>query len=665
MKSRKRGDRRSKNSSRADRTPSKRSGSGDGAAPSPSDGAAQSPGQSQSRRRSILRSGAPEQSQSRRPRRCIARTRAGQVLTTNQGTRGQRQPEHAEGGRARSVAPRGLPLPREDHPLRPRADPRARRACARHRRARLLPGLRRSLARYTKARVPAGSVGAHAGLRALLDGRRLARLDRHGARRPRLRGQVLHGGGRTSTSSATTSRSSSSRTRSSSPTSIHAVKPEPDNEMPQAASAHDTFWDFISLMPESMHMIMWVMSDRAIPRSFRMMEGFGVHTFRFVNAEGTSRFVKFHWKPLLGVHSVVWDEAQKISGKDPDFHRRDLWEAIEQGDFPRVRARASRSSRSGRARLRLRPARSDQAHPRGARAGASASAGSTLNRNPDNFFAETEQVAFHPGHVVPGIDFTNDPLLQGRLFSYTDTQLMRLGGPNFHEIPINRPIAPVHNNQRDGHMRQTINRGKADYEPNSIGGGCPMQARSRGRRLRHASRSRLEGDEGAGALREVLRSLQPGDAVLQQPVGAGEGPHRRGAALRARQGRAPADPRADGRAARARRPGAGRRASPKASASARSPRSRCPSIRAFPGTAIPADFEPRSCGSPAAESPALSMANTVKEHVATRKVAILAADGVDGASVGRIQEALLAEGAARLRRRPAARHARRPTTAMR
>jgi catalase len=259
------------------------------------------------------------------------------------------------------------------------------------------------------------------------------------------------------------------------PDLVHAVKPEPHNEIPQAASAHDTFWDFISLMPESMHMIMWVMSDRAIPRSLRMMEGFGVHTFRFINERGKARFVKFHWKPLLGLHSVLWDEAQKISGKDPDFHRRDLWEAIENGDFPEwelgVQIVEERDEHKFPFDLldptkiipeELVPVR---------RIGKL-----TLNRNPDNFFAETEQVAFHVANIVPGLDFTNDPLMQGRLFSYLDTQLIRLGGPNFHEIPINRPIAPAHNNQRDGYMRQTVNRGQTSYEPNSLRGGCPFQA---------------------------------------------------------------------------------------------------------------------------------------------------------------------------------------------
>ncbi|MGZ5212050.1 MAG: catalase, partial [Kaistella sp.] len=259
------------------------------------------------------------------------------------------------------------------------------------------------------------------------------------------------------------------------PDLIHAVKPEPDNEIPQAASAHDTFWDFVSLMPESMHMIMWAMSDRAIPRSLRMMEGFGVHTFRFVNKDNKSVFVKFHWKPLLGVHSVAWDEAQKISGKDSDFHRRDLWEAIESGNFPEWNFGVQIVEEKDEHKFdfdlldptKLIPEEIVPVQIIGKM---------TLNRNPDNFFAETEQVAFHPGHIVSGIDFSNDPLLQGRLFSYTDTQLIRLGGPNFHEIPINRSVAPVHNNQRDGYMRQTINADKSSYDPNTTGNGCPFQA---------------------------------------------------------------------------------------------------------------------------------------------------------------------------------------------
>lgn len=260
------------------------------------------------------------------------------------------------------------------------------------------------------------------------------------------------------------------------PDLVHAVKPEPHNEIPQAASAHDTFWDFISLMPESMHMIMWLMSDRAIPRSYRMMEGFGVHTFRFINEQDESTFVKFHWKPKLGTHAVVWDEAQKISGKNPDFHRQDLWEAIEMGNFPEwelgVQLIPAKDEHKYEFDL-LDPTKivPEELVP------VTIIGKMVLNRNPDNFFAETEQIAFHPGHVVPGIDFTNDPLLQGRLFSYTDTQLSRLGGPNFHEIPINRTVSPMHNNQRDGFMRQEINKGRVSYHPNSLGGGCPYQAK--------------------------------------------------------------------------------------------------------------------------------------------------------------------------------------------
>ncbi|WET02398.1 catalase [Flavobacterium sp. YJ01] len=260
------------------------------------------------------------------------------------------------------------------------------------------------------------------------------------------------------------------------PDLIHAVKPEPHNEMPQAASAHDTFWDFISLMPESMHMIMWAMSDRAIPRSYRMMEGFGVHTFRLVNEAGESSFVKFHWKPKLGTHAVAWDEAQKISGKNADFHRQDLWEAIEAGSFPEWELGIQVIPQEDENKYEfdlLDPTKivPEELVP------VKIIGRMVLNKNPDNFFAETEQIAFHPGHVVPGIDFTNDPLLQGRLFSYTDTQLSRLGSPNFHEIPINRSVAPVHNNQRDGHMRQEINTGRVSYHPNSLGGGCPYQAK--------------------------------------------------------------------------------------------------------------------------------------------------------------------------------------------
>lgn len=263
------------------------------------------------------------------------------------------------------------------------------------------------------------------------------------------------------------------------PDLVHAAKPEPHFAMPQAATAHDTFWDFASLMPEITAMLMWVMSDRAIPRSYRTMQGFGVHTFRLVNADGQSHFVKFHWSPRAGTHSLVWDEAVKISGADPDFHRRDLWEAIEAGAYPEyelgmqlfTEEQAERFTFDVLDATKIVPEEIVPVTPVGRL---------VLNRNPDNFFAETEQVAFCTAHIVPGIDFTNDPLLAGRIHSYVDTQISRLGGPNFHEIPINAPIAQVHNNQRDGMHRQTINRGRVSYEPNSLGGGCPFQAGSAG-----------------------------------------------------------------------------------------------------------------------------------------------------------------------------------------
>ena len=256
------------------------------------------------------------------------------------------------------------------------------------------------------------------------------------------------------------------------PDLVHAVKPEPNKEIPQAASAHDTFYDFVSHATETLHNQIWAMSDRAIPRSFRMMEGFGIHTFRLINEKGESHFVKFHWKPKLGVHSVTWDEAVKISGADSDFHRRDLWDAIEAGQFPEwefgIQIVAQEDEHKFDFDL-LDPTKliPEEMVP------VKIIGKMTLNKNPENFFAETEQVAFLPGHIIPGIDFTNDPLLQGRLFSYRDTQLSRLGSPNFHQIPINRPIMPTHNNQRDGHMQMDIPKGQTAYFPNSLSGGCP------------------------------------------------------------------------------------------------------------------------------------------------------------------------------------------------
>ncbi|WPP68741.1 catalase HPII [Acinetobacter pittii] len=258
------------------------------------------------------------------------------------------------------------------------------------------------------------------------------------------------------------------------PDFVHAVKPEPDTEMPTGATAHDTFWDFVSLVPESAHAVIWAMSDRAIPRNLRSIQGFGVHTFRLINAQGKSHFVKFHWTPKQGLSALVWDEAQKLAGKDPDFHRRDLYEAIENGVYPEWELGVQIVEEDDEMNFdfdlldptKIIPEELVPVTPIGR---------FVLNRNVDNFFAETEQVAFCPGHIVPGIDFTNDPLLQARLFSYTDTQLSRLGGPNFHQIPINKPVCPFHNNQRDGLHQHTIHKGQAAYQPNSIDNDWPAE----------------------------------------------------------------------------------------------------------------------------------------------------------------------------------------------
>ena len=426
------------------------------------------------------------------------------------------------------------------------------------------------------------------------------------------------------------------------PDLVHAVKPEPDNEIPQAASAHDTFWDFISLMPESAHMIMWLMSDRSLPRSYRMMEGFGVHTFRFINAEGVSSFVKFHWKPLLGVHSVAWDEAQNISGKDPDYHRRDLWDAIESGNFPEWELGVQIVSEEDEFKFDFDLLDSTKLIPEELvpvqRIGKM-----TLNRNPDNFFAETEQVAYHIGHVVAGIDFTNDPLLQGRLFSYTDTQLIRLGGPNFQQIPINRPINPVRNNQRDGYMRQTIDKGKSSYNPNTLGQGFPAQAtaaqggftsypeRIEARKVRARSKSFLDHFSQAklfldsqsdpernhivdafsfelGKVKTVeIRERMLGILSLIDSNLAAEVAF----ALRLP---VPQDP-------------------------------ALPLNHSIPADADPADYDPIIVEGSLAISSALSMANTVKTGIQTRKIAILAADGVDELSLTTVKDALTAAGA--------------------
>ena len=258
------------------------------------------------------------------------------------------------------------------------------------------------------------------------------------------------------------------------PDFVHAVKPEPHNEIPQASSAHDTLWDFVSLTLESSHMMMWLMSDRALPRSYAMMEGFGVHTFRFINARDESRYVKFHWKPVLGAHSLIWDEAQKLMGKDPDFNRRDMYERIEKGqplEFELGVQLFGDEEADGFDFDILDPTKliPEELIP------VQRIGKMVLDRNPESFFAETEQVAFCTSHIVPGIGFTNDPLLQGRNFSYLDTQLSRLGGPNFHEIPINRPVCPFSNGQRDGLHRMTIDTGDTSYAPNSLDDHFPAE----------------------------------------------------------------------------------------------------------------------------------------------------------------------------------------------
>ena len=426
------------------------------------------------------------------------------------------------------------------------------------------------------------------------------------------------------------------------PDLVHAVKPEPHNEIPQAASAHDTFWDFISLMPESAHMIMWVMSDRAIPRSYRMMEGFGVHTFRFINEKGKARFVKFHWKPLLGVHSVAWDEAQKISGKDPDFHRRDLWEAIENGDYPEYEFGVQIVEEKDEHKFDFDLLDATKIIPEEIvpvqRIGKL-----TLDRNPDNFFAETEQVAFHIGHIVPGIDFTNDPLLQGRLFSYTDTQLIRLGGPNFHEIPINRPIVPIHNNQRDGFMRQQINRGQSSYHPNTLGSGCPFQAgadmggftsyaeKIDAPKVRARSEKFFDHFSQATLFYNSQSEVEQAHIVkaLRFELGKVETP-----AIRERMVYVLAQ--IDKTLANRVAEGLGIKVPTKIDG---------PLNMSIPADGNQKKFQPKLNNKETGTSPALSMANTIKNSVKTRKVAVLAADSFDDAALATMKKALTDAGA--------------------
>jgi catalase len=276
------------------------------------------------------------------------------------------------------------------------------------------------------------------------------------------------------------------------PDLIHAVKMEPDRGFPQAASAHDTFWDFISLTPEAMHMIMWAMSDRTLPRSLRMIEGFGIHSFRLVNEAGHSTFVKFHWRPQLGLQSTIWDEAVKIAGADPDFHRRDLFEAITAGNFPAWDLAVQLFTEEEAENFPFDHLDSTKLIPEEL-VPLQVIGKMVLDRWPDNFFAETEQVAYCPSHLVPGIDFSNDPLLQGRLHSYLDTQLSRLGSPNFHQIPVNAPKCPFANHQRDGHMQMERPKGRVAYEPSSLGDTTARETQKHGFRSFAAEASGAKG----------------------------------------------------------------------------------------------------------------------------------------------------------------------------
>ncbi|MFI1358596.1 catalase [Streptomyces sp. NPDC020898] len=407
------------------------------------------------------------------------------------------------------------------------------------------------------------------------------------------------------------------------PDFVHAVKPEPHNDIPTGASAHDTLWDFVSLQPETLHAIMWLMSDRAIPRSYRMMQGFGVHTFRFVAADGHGTFVKFHWKPKLGAHSLVWDEAQECQGRDPDFNRRDLWDAIEAGEYPEWELGVQLVPEEDEFAFdfdlldatKLIPEEQVPVRPVGRM---------VLNRNPENFFAETEQVAFHTANVVPGIDFTNDPLLQARNFSYLDTQLIRLGGPNFAQLPVNRPIAPVRTNQRDGYHQSAIH-GGTNYFPNSLGGGCPAHAGVDGHAFTHYT-ERIDGPK----IRRRSPSFQDHHsqpAMFWHSMAPWEKQHIV-AAFRFELGKV----------------------------GALTVRSRTveqlagidPELAAEVARGIGVPEPPRAAGAGAGKtvSPALSLeALRGDGSIRTRRIAVLVADGVDAEQIASVREALAAEGA--------------------
>ncbi|MFB4297376.1 catalase [Actinomadura sp. NTSP31] len=404
------------------------------------------------------------------------------------------------------------------------------------------------------------------------------------------------------------------------PDFVHAVKPEPPNEIPQASSAHDTLWDFVQLQPETMHMMMWLMSDRAIPRSYAMMQGFGVHTFRLVNAEGRGTFVKFHWKPKLGTHSLAWDETQKIAGKDPDFNRRDLWDRIDDGDFPEYELGVQLVPEEDEHKFgfdlldptKIIPEEEVPVRPVGRM---------VLDRNPDNFFAETEQVAFHIGNVVPGIDFTNDPLLQARLFSYLDTQLIRLGGPNFPQIPVNQPVADVRNHQRDGYHQMNLHQAQAAYHKNSLSGGCPAvggagsfshyQERVDGNKIRKRSESFKDHYSQATLFWNSMSDWEKEHIVGAFRFELGKCDHKH-----IREGVVAQLNHVDHDLA----------------------------VQVAEGVGVepPSDAPIANHGR---TSPALSQDNAPADSVQGRKIAILVADGVDSAAVGAVGDALAEAGA--------------------
>ena len=400
------------------------------------------------------------------------------------------------------------------------------------------------------------------------------------------------------------------------PDLVHAIKPEPDHEMPQASTAHPSFWDFISLIPESMHMIMWILSDRTVPRNFRTMQGFGIHTFRWVNAEGKSRFIKYHWKPLAGVHSNVFDEAQKIAGKDPDFHRRDLAESIDKGDYPEYELGVQIIEEADELKFdfdildstKLIPEELVPVQPIGKM---------VLNRNPDNFFAETEQVAFRPSNIVSGIDFSDDPLLQGRLMSYHDTQLHRLGSPNLVQLPINRPVCPFSNNNQDGRMQMEIKTSRVNYSPNSLGGNLPAPVaeadggfvhypeRVEGHKVRERSPSFADHFSQATLFWNSLSTGEQDRVVEAAHFELGKVPQ-----TEVKQRMLDRFNKVDGELAK----------------------------RVAKGLGLPAPTEPATPNH-GQTSAALSQANTTKTAKG-RKVAILAADGVNAAQIAMIKQSL-------------------------